>query len=94
MAVDTRDKRASVLGLGLASLVVLPSPGTLDQGDRQQTACCYRGVLARALQIPILALTVLGRRVLGLAVDGSRTHGLTVLGLRSLAEDVDALPLE
>jgi hypothetical protein len=46
MAVDTRDKRASVLGLGLAALLVLPQPGTLDQGDRQQTAYSYRGIEA------------------------------------------------
>jgi hypothetical protein len=44
MAVDTRDKRASVLGWGLASLLVLPAPGALDQGDRQQTAYSYRGI--------------------------------------------------
>ncbi len=47
MAVDTRDKRASVLGLALAALVVLPQPaGAIDQADRQQVALCYRGILA------------------------------------------------
>lgn len=48
MAVDTRDKRASVLGLGLASLLVVPSPGTITQPDRQQVAYCYRGIAAGA----------------------------------------------
>ena len=42
--MNTRDKRASVLGLGLAALLVLPEPGALDQGDRQQLAYCYRGI--------------------------------------------------
>jgi hypothetical protein len=48
VAVDTRDKRASVLGLGLASLLVLPSPTALDQGDRQQVSYSYRGIAASA----------------------------------------------
>lgn len=48
MAIDTRDKRASVLGLGLASLLVLPAPAALDQPDRQQLAYCYRGLSASA----------------------------------------------
>ena len=50
MAVDTQDKRASVLGLGLAALLVLPAPGALDQPDRQQLAYCYRGLQAAAAE--------------------------------------------
>lgn len=46
MAVDTRDKRASVIGLGLAALLVLPEPGTIDQPDRQHVAYAYRGIEA------------------------------------------------
>lgn len=46
MAVDTQDKRASVLGFGLASLLVLPAPGTIDQPDRQHVAYSYRGIAA------------------------------------------------
>jgi hypothetical protein len=46
MALDTRDKRASSIGLGLAALLVLPAPGTLDQPDRQHVAFSYRGVAA------------------------------------------------
>ena len=50
MALDTRDKRASALGLGLAFLVVLPAPDglALDQGDRQHVAARYRGIEAGA----------------------------------------------
>ena len=46
MAVDTRDKRGSVLGFGLAALLVLPAPGAIDQPDRQQVAYAYRGIQA------------------------------------------------
>lgn len=51
MAVDTQDKRASVLGLGLAALLVLPAPGTLDQPDRQHVAFSYRGIDTTAIAI-------------------------------------------
>lgn len=53
MGVDTRNKRASVLGLTLASLLVLPAPDTaIEQPDRQQIAYCYAGVSAMP---PVLA---------------------------------------
>lgn len=52
MAVDSRDKRGSVLGLALGLALVLPNPDglTLDQGDRQQVALSYRGVSAQAAE--------------------------------------------
>lgn len=47
MALDTRNKRASVLGFALAALVVLPAPdATIDAADRQQVAFSYAGLLA------------------------------------------------
>jgi hypothetical protein len=54
MAVDTRQKRASAIGLGLAALLVLPAPdGTIDQADRQQAASAYAGILAApSVEIP------------------------------------------
>ena len=51
MALDSRDKRASALGVAVATFaLVLPNPdgATLDQGDRQQVSFCYRGILAAA----------------------------------------------
>lgn len=54
MAVDTRDKRASVLGLAVATFaLVLPNPdgAALSQADRQQTAFCYAGIEASAVEI-------------------------------------------
>jgi len=46
MPVDSRDKRASVLGFGLAALLFLPAPGAIDQPDRQHVAYSYRGLAA------------------------------------------------
>lgn len=49
MAIDTRDKRASVVSFSRPSGLVMPNPdGGLDQGDRQQTAFTYRGIAAAA----------------------------------------------
>jgi hypothetical protein len=52
MAVDTRNKRASVIGIALAAISVFPNPdGAIDTGaERQQTAYCYSGILAGELQ--------------------------------------------
>lgn len=45
--MDTRNKRASALGVGLAFALVLPAPdGTVEQADRQQTAYSYAGISA------------------------------------------------
>jgi hypothetical protein len=54
MAVDTRQKRASAIGLGLAALLILPAPGgTIDQADQQQAASAYAGILAApSVEIP------------------------------------------
>ena len=52
MAVDTRDKRASAVGILLPWHHMLPlADTTIDQGDRQQTAWSYRGILAAALPV-------------------------------------------
>lgn len=51
MAVDTQDKRASVLGFGLAALLILPAPGAIDQPDRQQLAYSYRGLTAAPSEV-------------------------------------------
>ena len=47
MAVDTRNKRASAISIGLPWRGLLPEPdGTIDQADRQQVALVYVGILA------------------------------------------------
>lgn len=59
MAVDTREKRASVIGLGRAGRVVLPVPdATVGQADRAQTSWCYAGISAALVfLVPILRVT-------------------------------------
>lgn len=50
MAIDTRAKRASVMGMGSPIPVMLPFPdGTIDQGDRQHFLELYSGILVAAL---------------------------------------------
>lgn len=45
----TRNDRASILGFGLAALLVLPAPdGTVSQPDRQHVAACYSGITPAA----------------------------------------------
>lgn len=47
MAVNTRSKRASVIGLGLGIALTLPMPdGTVGQADRQGVALSYSGIAA------------------------------------------------
>lgn len=46
--MDTADKRSSSMGMVLPFLAILPIPDglALNQGDRQQTAYSYRGIVA------------------------------------------------
>lgn len=45
MALDTRNKRAAAIGMGLASLRVLPAPdNVVATADRRQLAFCYPGL--------------------------------------------------
>lgn len=45
MAVDTRSRRASVLGLGLAVLLTPPlADGAVGTEDRAHVALCYAGL--------------------------------------------------
>ena len=67
MALDTRNKRASAVGLALAWRLVLPNPdGSLIQADRQQAALCYAGIDADE------AIIVEARRLTTTAASRSR----------------------
>ena len=45
MAIDTRNKRASVIGLGLMFVRCYPAPdGTIDANDRRHIALGYAGI--------------------------------------------------
>jgi hypothetical protein len=47
MAVDTRSRRASVLGVGLTAALTMPlADASVDQPDRQHVALCYAGISA------------------------------------------------
>lgn len=49
MAIDTQDKRASAINPSLPWRGYFPQPNSaIDQGDRQQAAALYRGILAGA----------------------------------------------
>lgn len=76
MAVDSRDKRASVLGFGLAALLVLPEPGTIDQPDRQHLAYSYRGIEASELNIIISTLDLSASYTRTLELAASYVHTL------------------
>lgn len=63
MAIDTRDKRASCLGIAGQYRFVLPNPdSTIDQSGRQQAAFSYSGIAAAAPGGGA-AIAVLGRGV-------------------------------
>lgn len=82
MAIDTRDKRASALGIVLSVALTLPAAdGALDQGDRQQVAFNYRGILAAAA-VPIVPVTVFLEGGFGFtqAIVGADGFSLTVAG--------------
>lgn len=43
--LDTRNKRASAIGLAFTALSVLPAPdAAVSQADRQHVAYCYAGI--------------------------------------------------
>jgi hypothetical protein len=53
MALDTADKRASALHVGLPFRSTFPvADGALDQADRQHAAGWYRGILAAVATAP------------------------------------------
>lgn len=55
MALDTRNKRASVIGLDAPYRAVYPNPdvGAEGQDDRQQIAYKYPGILAGGFVPPV-----------------------------------------
>lgn len=87
MAVDTRDKRGSVPGLGLAFLLVLPAPGTIDQPDRQHVAYSYRGLTANEPQ-ELTPLALVGLYDATLVLEGYSDGTLVLVG-----RYMDALPV-
>jgi hypothetical protein len=59
MAVDTRSRRASCLGIGLAAALTLPlSDGAVTQPDRQHVAFAYPGIAASTVDAAQAYITV------------------------------------
>jgi hypothetical protein len=83
MSIDTRDERASCLGAASPWRFVLPNPdGAIGQGDRQQLAFVYVGILSAEPDEPVEPevlrppIAVTGRRTTGAAMlIGKRTTG-------------------
>lgn len=53
MAIDTAQKRASALGVGVPFIVSVIPDGTLDQGDRQTMAMAYSGILVALVSLSV-----------------------------------------
>ncbi len=79
MAVDTRSKRASVLGIGLAAALTLPlSDGTVGQPDRQHVALCYPGITASNVDAAQAYITVRVGELTGTVRVGELTNTIRV----------------
>ena len=89
MAVDTRNKRASAIGVGLSVALLLPlADGTVGQADRQQTAYQYSGIAAAVSQIVVVEIAgsyeptaqIAGSSEPTVAVRGSYEPTVTISG--------------
>lgn len=62
--LDTRNKRASAVGLIFTALAVLPAPdAAVGQADRQQVAYCYAGISAHPTAPPLVQVSVVNAMV-------------------------------
>ena len=87
MSIDSRNKRASCLGVGLPSRVVYPNPDGIlsDAGDREQMAYAYRGIAAVDYGIDgrdIVGIAMLSRTASGVAL-GAAAAGWVALSSRA-----------
>lgn len=78
MAIDTRDKRASVIGYGLPFGVLPDVDATIDQGNRQHLVGLYPGILAEAAAIASYVRVAISDQVAyGAVVSDARRYGVT-----------------
>lgn len=77
MAVDTRDKRFSMLGIGMGWFKAAPNPdgGFASAGDRQMLAYMYSGITASS---PTAEATLSGGSLFG-ALNSMQRHPRTRL---------------
>ena len=63
MALDTRNKRASALGIDSPFLRVFPNPsGTIDEAARQQISAKYSGISSGGIGASAILNWILMRR--------------------------------
>jgi hypothetical protein len=76
MAIDTRRKRSSVLGVGVAVALTLPlSDGTVGPADRAHVAYSYGGIAAGVpVIVGLKTLSVIAGSRSRSAIPGSRTR--------------------
>ena len=90
MAVDSKQKRSSAIGLRQAWLPVLPdADGSLDQGDRQDTAFSYMGILSSSPSITKVSKVVTAFAAASLMKVASYTSTFTVHGFKVLTARAD-----
>lgn len=95
MAIDTRNKRASVLGWGLAALVALPLPdGAIGAADRAHVRGLYAGIdIGSSVPEPavIRIAAVAGTQAALDDVAGSQSTLTEISGSQATLLDVRAL---
>jgi hypothetical protein len=83
MALDTADKRASALGVAVATLaLVLPTPDglALSQGDRQHVTFSYRGIAAALVSARVGEINLIGRYLPSLSFVGRYFSSISLIG--------------
>lgn len=82
MALDSRAKRASSVGIGLLWLLAPPLPdGAISQGDRQHIAISYSGILADEADPDVLsAIALTGSFAQSISLTGSYASSVSLTG--------------
>lgn len=91
MAVDTRNKRASSIGLGLDSLRVRPNPdGTISRADRLHLTWLYSGSDQEgSMSADILPATLYIKRAVSVTLFAATTHPATAYIKRGLTINLE-----
>ena len=70
MAIDTRSRRASVLGVAIAVALTLPlADGALGTEDRAHVAFCYPGVIGPVASADVIVTAVSDDTVVRVGAD-------------------------
>jgi hypothetical protein len=85
VAIDTRNKRASCLGMGLIALTIWPVPaGAIDQPGRQQVSGYYAGIASGILIDPawitLTGITLTGSTLISATVTSPTLTAVSLTG--------------